>query len=78
MRARLGFATALLNNASMLLIAEVLSVGDSVFRAQAQSALEDQLSKTQAVVTIRRNDPHIDNICKAASWLDGGSLLARK
>ena len=32
MRARLGFATALLNNASVLLIDEVLSVGDKEFK----------------------------------------------
>ena len=76
MRARLGFATALLNNASVLLIDEVLSVGDSVFREQAKSAIEEQLSHTQAIVLVSHNDAQIKNLCDAACWLDRGVLAA--
>ena len=52
MRARLGFATALLNNASVLLIDEVLSVGDKEFREKARVALKSQLTDRRAVVLV--------------------------
>ena len=77
MRARLGFATALLNNASVLLIDEVLSVGDRVFRAQAKSALENQLSNTQAIVLVTHSDEQIAQLCNVERWLKSGTLIKR-
>ena len=69
MRARLGFATALLNNASVLLIDEVLSVGDKEFREKAKLALEDQFSDKQAVALVSHVESQIESLCNSALTL---------
>ena len=74
MRARLGFATALLNNASVLLIDEVLSVGDRVFRAKATEALNQQVACQSAVVLVSHSDSQIKNLCSKAAEMRQGYL----
>ena len=74
MRARLGFATALLNNASVLLIDEVLSVGDKEFREKAMTALKDQMTKDRGIVIVSHAEQQIKNLCSNAIWLQGGSI----
>lgn len=74
MRARLGFATALLNNASVLLIDEVLSVGDKEFREKAKLALEDQFSERRSIVLVSHTDAQIINLCNSAVVLENGGV----
>ena len=76
MRARLGFATALLNNASVLLIDEVLSVGDTKFREKAKLALENQFSDRRAIVLVSHTDAQINNLCESAIFLESGGVAA--
>ena len=76
MRARLGFATALLNNASVLLIDEVLSVGDKEFKEKARGALENQFSDKRAIALVSHTDAQINNLCDNAILLSGGSVAA--
>ena len=77
MRARLGFATALLNNASVLLIDEVLSVGDKEFRAKAQLAIESQLSDRRSIVLVSHSEAHVAGICNGAICLGREGITAR-
>ena len=76
MRARLGFATALLNNASVLLIDEVLSVGDKEFREKARIALESQFSDKHAIALVSHTDAQINNLCSSAMYLENGAVAA--
>ena len=76
MRARLGFATALLNNASVLLIDEVLSVGDKEFKEKAKLALENQFSDRRAIVLVSHTDAQINNLCDSAIFLESGGVAA--
>ena len=52
MRARLGFASALINRSDVILIDEVLTVGDQQFRLKAREALTNQMTKDRAVVIV--------------------------
>ena len=70
MRARLGFATALLNNASVLLIDEVLSVGDREFRERAATELEIQFLDKRAVVLVSHSDSQLSRLCDTVLTLD--------
>ena len=63
MRARLGFATALLNNASVLLIDEVLSVGDKQFRDKARLGLDGAISDDRAVVLVSHLETQVKDFC---------------
>ena len=77
MRARLGFATALLNNASVLLIDEVLSVGDKEFKEKVKLALREQFSDRHAIVLVSHMDSQIDDLCNSAILLDNGRVSAK-
>ena len=76
MRARLGFATALLNNASVLLIDEVLSVGDKDFRDKAVFSLEERISGGSAVVLVSHNTDYIKRICNIVVRINQGGVAA--
>ena len=74
MRARLGFATALQNKAQVLLIDEVLSVGDGAFRKKARAALSSQLSAERAVVLVSHVNTQIEQLCDAAILLSDNRI----
>ena len=69
MRARLGFAAALMNRSDVILIDEVLSVGDQAFRLKATAALKDQMTEDRGVVIVSHAEQQIKNLCGSAAWL---------
>ena len=74
MRARLGFGTALLNRSSVILIDEILGVGDTAFRTKARGALQQQLSAERSVVIVSHADFQIKSLCQRAVWFDTGGV----
>ena len=71
MRARLSFATALMNQSKILLIDEVLSVGDQSFRVKARQALS-KLSEDRSVVVVSHAEFTIQALCTRVLWLNNG------
>ena len=69
MRARLGFATALENRSQVILIDEVLSVGDQAFRVTARQALKFQLSGERAAVIVSHAEQQLKMLCSRVAWL---------
>ena len=76
MRARLGFATALMNRTDVILIDEVLSVGDQKFRLKATAALKDQMTEDRGVVIVSHAEQQIKNWCSSTAWLNGKTVAA--
>jgi lipopolysaccharide transport system ATP-binding protein len=76
MRARLAFGSALLNQSQVLLIDEVLSVGDNVFRKKAKQALEEQLSPERAVIIVSHNLGQISSLADTAILMERGEISA--
>ena len=74
MKARLGFATAMYTRVDILLIDEVLSVGDLHFRKKAEDAMKNKLSGTQTCVFVSHNTDQINNTCTRAIWIDNASI----
>ena len=72
MRARLGFAVALMMRADLLLIDEVLSVGDIEFRRKAEKAMHDRLASDQTVVLVSHSPDQVKKLCDRVLWLNGG------
>ena len=66
MPSRLGFPTALLNEASLPVIDEVLSVGDQELRARAEAALENQFSGQRAVVIVSHVKSQVESFCRGS------------
>lgn len=69
MRARLGFATALMNRSQVILIDEVLSVGDQAFKAKARQSLKSQFSEDRAAVVVSHSEQQLRKLCSRVMWL---------
>ncbi len=74
MRARLGFATALQTRVDVLLIDEVLAVGDRQFRAKAASAMQQHLKGAQTVVLVSHSEQQVERLCDEVAWIEEGRL----
>ena len=74
MRSRLGFATALLLDTNILLLDEILSVGDNGFREKAREALTQKLSSERTVILVHHTERVIREVCTRAVWLERGSI----
>ncbi len=76
MRARLGFSTALVTHVDVLLIDEVLSVGDAAFREKARAAMTERIAGEQTVVFVSHMDNQVSDICDRAIWIENGKVAA--
>lgn len=76
MRARLGFATALMTHVDIMLIDEVLSVGDAQFKKKAEAAIRERISGDQTVVFVSHSEPQVKSICDRVVWIHGGKIAA--
>lgn len=76
MAARLGFACAIYVEPEILLIDEVLAVGDIKFRMKCYKRLAQQREKGTAFILVSHNSHNILNICESAVYLNQGKLVA--
>lgn len=76
MRARLGFSIAAFIEADLLLIDEVLSVGDARFRAKAEKAMRERMASEQTVVFVSHSMSQISHLCDRVIWLERGAIAA--
>jgi lipopolysaccharide transport system ATP-binding protein len=77
MYVRLAFAVAAHCEPDILLVDEVLAVGDSPFQAKCLARIE-QLSRTaSAVLFVSHNLASVRRLCSMALWLDEGAVAAQ-
>jgi lipopolysaccharide transport system ATP-binding protein len=74
MRARLGFSVALTMSADLLLIDEVLGVGDLGFQQKAKSAMLKRMNSQQTVVFVSHSIAMVQQLCTRVIWLEGGAI----
>lgn len=77
MRSRLGFSTVLKINVDVLLIDEILSVGDAHFRHKAEAAIKEKFNENQSVVLVSHNADQVKALCGQALWLEGGVVRSQ-
>ena len=75
MAARLGFACAVHIEPDILLIDEVLAVGDIKFRMKCHRRLAKLREKGTAFILVSHNPPAILNVCTSAVYLSKGRLI---
>lgn len=63
MRSRLGFATGIITKVDILLIDEVLAVGDKKFRQKAEAAMMEKIASQQTVIFVSHSERQINRIC---------------
>ena len=77
MRARLSFATALKVDSDMILVDELLGVGDRQFRKKSTQAMKEQISSEKTVVIVSHNEELIKEVCDRLIWIDAGLIKAQ-
>jgi ABC-type polysaccharide/polyol phosphate transport system ATPase subunit len=75
MYARLAFATAINVNPDILIIDEILAVGDDTFQRRCHSKLEEFRNSGKTIIFVSHNLSEISKICNRAILLDRGNIL---
>jgi lipopolysaccharide transport system ATP-binding protein len=70
MRARLGFSVAMYMTPDVLLLDEVLSVGDAEFRQKAEKEMLKKINSNQTVVLVSHSEGQVNRICDRVVNLD--------
>jgi lipopolysaccharide transport system ATP-binding protein len=74
MYVRLAFAVAAHLDPEILLVDEVLAVGDTAFQKKCLGKMGDATREGRTVVFVSHNMGAIEGLCSRVFWLDGGSI----
>lgn len=75
MLARLGFSIATIVKPDILIVDEILAVGDQVFQAKCHKRMEDMMSGGTTVILVSHSEGDIKRICKRAAWINKSKLM---
>jgi ABC-type polysaccharide/polyol phosphate transport system ATPase subunit len=73
---RLGFAIAVTVDPDVLLIDEVLAVGDETFQHRCIGKIQEFKAAGKTIVLVSHDLGSIERLCDEVVWLDGGRLQA--
>jgi ABC-type polysaccharide/polyol phosphate transport system ATPase subunit len=76
MRARLGFATALQAESDILLLDEILAVGDAEFQHRCLEVFETLKRRRKTIVLVSHDLGQVQRFCDCAVWLSAGRVAA--
>jgi ABC-type polysaccharide/polyol phosphate transport system ATPase subunit len=76
MRARLGFSIAAHVEPEILLLDEVLGVGDAAFRRKSKAKLGELIQRARAIVVVSHSMGFVADTCDRVLWLDRGNAAA--
>ncbi|WP_282295825.1 ABC transporter ATP-binding protein [Stenotrophomonas sp. PS02289] len=74
MRVRLAFAISTAVDAQILLLDEVMGVGDAGFMQKAKQRLQDLHGRSDIVVLAMHSNEEIRRVCNKVIWMDNGSV----
>ncbi|MCB1757442.1 MAG: ABC transporter ATP-binding protein [Gammaproteobacteria bacterium] len=74
MRARLGFSVAYHVDPEIILIDEVLGVGDADFRKKSSAAMKDKINSNRTIVLVSHNAATIRENCNRAIFIQDGRV----
>lgn len=76
MVARLGFAIATMNIPDILIIDEILAVGDYKFQEKSFQRMQEMIRSGATVVFVSHSIEQVKQICGQALWLERGEMKA--
>lgn len=76
MRARLGFAIATAVDPQVLILDEVLSVGDAKFKKKSEAKIMSMFDKGVTVLFVSHNTAQVRRLCTKAVLLEKGRVIA--
>lgn len=75
MRAKLGFSIATLVEPDILIVDEILSVGDIKFRKKSSKKINEMMAEGVTVLLVSHSIGQIRKICNKCIWIDNGKLV---
>ncbi len=75
MKARLGFSIATVTNPDILIVDEVLEVGDLRFRSKCNARMKKMLTDGTTLLYVSHNAESVKRMCDHAIWLDHGEIV---
>ena len=76
MVARLGFSLATIVKADILIVDEVLAVGDFRFREKCHRKIAELLEGGTTLLFVSHSAEQVKTLCPKAVWLDHGQMMA--
>lgn len=76
MKSRLGFSIATAVNPDVLIVDEVLSVGDFKFQQKCHKKIRELMSGETTVFIVSHNVGQIRELCTRCIWLEKGKIVA--
>lgn len=74
MVARLGFAIATIVKPEILIVDEILSVGDFKFQEKSEKKIKEMLLSDTTVILVSHDIAQIEEICTKVLWLEHGRV----
>jgi lipopolysaccharide transport system ATP-binding protein len=74
---RLAFSVAAHLDTEILLVDEVLAVGDAVFQKKCLGKMNEVASRDRTVLFVSHNMGAIESLCTSAMWVDHGTIADR-
>ena len=72
MAARLGFAIATIVKPDILIVDEVLAVGDAAFQEKCKKRMEEMLSHGTTLLFVSHSIKQVKELCNNVIWIDKG------
>ena len=76
MSARLGFAIATVQKPDILIVDEVLAVGDFAFQQKCKERMEHLLSNGTTLLFVSHSIEQVKELCSNAIWINNGEVRA--
>ena len=76
MRVRLAFAVAAHLEPEILIVDEVLAVGDAAFQQKCMNKMQDVGKDGRTVLFVSHNMPAVTSLCDRVVWLDRGQKIS--
>ena len=75
MIARLGFSVATIVRPEILIVDEILAVGDQAFQEKCNKRMEEMMSGGTTVILVSHSAEDVKRICSHAAWINRGKLM---
>ncbi len=75
MVARLGFAIATLIKPDILIVDEILAVGDALFQQKCERRIAEMMAGGTTVIIVSHTIEQIERLCSRVLWIDKGKQI---
>jgi ABC-2 type transport system ATP-binding protein len=77
MYARLGFAIAIHTDPELLLVDEILAVGDAPFQKKCLDKIKEMQNEGRTIILVTHDSSTVETFCDSAVLLDHGKLISQ-